>query len=137
MNPVYFTNFQRNKIICELWEKNLTVEQTASSTGIPRSTVGYYFRKFNRLAAQGKPVVFPGSDHGAGAGALQDSLSQESSTMSIIQLYTLDLIKNRDWKELYYRLRVFKLMKELGFFKGEDRQTTLLLLTVPPDSSTT
>ena len=132
MDLMYLTNFDRNRVIYELWERNLTVEQIASSTSIPRSTVGYYVRKFNRLAAQSKPVVFPGLDHGASAGALQDSLLQESSTMSIIQLHTLDLIRQRNWKELYYRLNVFKLMKELGFFKGEDRKTILLLLMTPP-----
>src|SRR4030066_80568 len=55
-------NVSRNRVIYGLWEKAYTVEQIAVETGIPRGTVAYYVRKFNRVAAQGKPVVFPESE---------------------------------------------------------------------------
>ena len=58
---MYTPNLERNKHIYELWERGLTVDRISSLTGVPRSTVGYYVRKFNRLAVEGKPTVFPGA----------------------------------------------------------------------------
>jgi hypothetical protein len=46
---MYFTNSERNRVIYELWEKNLTIGEISSSTNIPRSTVGYYVRKFKNI----------------------------------------------------------------------------------------
>lgn len=113
MNGMYITNSERNKVIYELWEKNLTVGEISSSTNIPRSTVGYYVRKFNRLSAKGKPVVFPGLSQGAGK---QGSHTEDSLTMSLLWVKILSLMEKGDWEGLYYHLNSFKLLKELGFF---------------------
>jgi hypothetical protein len=127
MNVMYFTNSDRNKVIYELWEKNLTIEQISSSTNIPRSTVGYYVRKFNRLAAQGKPVVFPGISQGTRE---QDSFAEDARpvTLSLLQMKIEDRAMKGDWEGLYYRLNVLKLLKELGFLEGEHRDTMLMFL---------
>ena len=58
---MYTPNLERNKRIYELWENGRTVDRISFLTGVPRSTVGYYVRKFNRLAVEGKTVVFPGA----------------------------------------------------------------------------
>jgi hypothetical protein len=125
MNAMYFTNSERNRVIYELWEKNLTVEEISSSTNIPRSTVGYYVRKFNRLAIEGKPVVFPGLNQGA---RKQGSYTEDSSTMSLLRIKILGLMGDGDWEGLYYRLSAFKLLKELGFLTGKDRRKFLVFL---------
>jgi hypothetical protein len=49
-------NVDRNKRIYLLWEEGHTVEEISIETGIPRSTVGYYVRKFNNLAKKGEPI---------------------------------------------------------------------------------
>jgi hypothetical protein len=125
MIVMYFTNSERNRVIYELWEKNLTIGEISSSTNIPRSTVGYYVRKFNRLAAKGKPVVFPGLSQGA---RKQGSYAEDSSTVSLLQIKILELMRGGDWEGFYYRLNVFKLLKELGFLTGKYGDSFLLFL---------
>ena len=56
---MYKSNPDRNAIIYELWEKGNTVSEISLMTGIPRSSVGYYVRKFNKYAKDGRPVVLP------------------------------------------------------------------------------
>lgn len=49
-------NLDRNFIVNELWRQGRTVDEISFETGIPRSTVGYYIRKFNQSAKSGKPI---------------------------------------------------------------------------------
>ena len=51
-------NTDRNILVYELWTKGRTIDEIASETNIPRSTVGYYIRKFNKHAKSGEPIVF-------------------------------------------------------------------------------
>ena len=51
-------NTDRNILVYELWTKGRTIDEIASETAIPRSTVGYYVRKFNKRAKSGEPIVF-------------------------------------------------------------------------------
>jgi len=111
MNDMYSTNSERNRVIYELWEMKLTVEEISSRTGIPRSTVGYYVRKFNKLAAKGKPVVFPGPNHGP---RIPSNYTQDIQLMSNLETRILESVVHGDWEEIYYRLSAFKLLKELG-----------------------
>jgi transposase len=108
---MYFTNSERNRVIYELWEKNLTVEEISSNTGIPRSTVGYYVRKFNKLAAKGKPVVFPGP---SGSAIIPTNYTQDIQLMSTLETRILESVVHGDWEGLYYRLSAFRHLKELG-----------------------
>ena len=108
---MYFTNSERNRVIYELWEKNLTVEEISSNTGIPRSTVGYYVRKFNKLAAKGKPVVFPGP---SGSAIIPTNYTQDIQLMSTLETRILESVVDGEWEGLYYRLSAFRLLKELG-----------------------
>jgi hypothetical protein len=123
---MYYTNSERNKIIYDLWEKDLTVAKISYSTGIPRSTVGYYVRKFNRLSAKGQPIIFPGLSTGA---EKQNSLSAESVEMSLLRLKILALMEEGNWEELHFRLSIFKLMKDLGFLTEKNRRNLLYSLT--------
>ena len=114
---MYTSNIEHNKIIYDLWEKNLTVNQISSTTGIPRSTVGYYVRKFNRLATKGKPVVFPG--------ARKVPRKSSMSTWDRLNLMKLrgnvmDLVKQGEYERLYYWLANIKLMSEFGIYWKPD-----------------
>jgi hypothetical protein len=108
---MYSTNSERNRVIYEFWEMNLTVGEISSRTGIPRGTVGYYVRKFNKLAAKGKPVVFLGPSHSPG---IPSNYTQDIQLMSNLERRILESVVHGDWEGLYYRLSAFKLLKELG-----------------------
>ncbi len=111
MNTMYLANSERNRLIYDLWEANLTVNEISSRTGIPRSTVGYYVRKFNKLAAKGKPVVFPGLSPDP---RMPRNYTEDIQLISRVEAKVLESMANGDWKGLYYRLSAFKLLKELG-----------------------
>jgi len=51
-------NPDRNFIIYELWKEGRTIDEISFDTSIPRSTVGYYVRKFNKCAKSGDPIAF-------------------------------------------------------------------------------
>ena len=120
---MYSTNSERNRVIYELWEMNLTVDEVSSRTGIPRSTVGYYFRKFNKLAAKGKPVVFPGPSRSPG---IPGNYTQDIQLMSTLETRILKSVVHGDWEGLYYRLSAFKLLKELGLLTSAPAQANFL-----------
>ena len=52
-------NPERTASIYRLWEQNCTIDEIERRLRIPRSTVGYYTRKFNRYASRGEPIVVP------------------------------------------------------------------------------
>ena len=108
---MYTSNVERNRIIYDLWEKNLTVNQISSTTGIPRSTVGYYVRKFNRLAVEGKPVVFPGARQARG-----DRVISPLTTMiaTDFKWKIRKMFQEGNVEEVYHCLMSLKLMKEFG-----------------------
>ena len=114
---MYTPNPERNGIIYELWEKNLTVDHISSRTGIPRSTVGYYVRKFNKLAVEGKPIVFPRERKIASA--RRDSPSSDflpllkEMTVRKVQAHMLTMLSDGRYQKLYYLLMDLKLIKEL------------------------
>lgn len=114
---MYQPNPERNKIIYELWEKGLTVDRIASMTGVPRSTVGYYVRKFNRLAAEGKPIVFP-KERKVARGREASPFSHfleivKEMTVKQTRLNILQMLSGGKYEELYYLLMDLKLITEL------------------------
>ncbi len=111
-------NVNRNKAIYELWEKAYTVKQIAVETGIPRGTVAYYVRKFNRAAEQGKPVVFPESEpvgqrwRGFFSPEFKEMLRVLNKVKALKRLS--NLISTEKYQDAYYFLMDIKLMKEIG-----------------------
>lgn len=111
-------NINRNRVIYGLWERGLTVKQIAAETGVPEGTVGYYVRKFNKAAAQGKPVVFPIGET-ARERSKSSFLQELTEIMKIMtklkaQEKVSDLIVQGRYQDAYYFLLVLKLMKDLG-----------------------
>jgi hypothetical protein len=51
-------NAERNKLLFELWMQGHTIDEAALISDIPRSTVGYYFRKFKRYRKNGRALDF-------------------------------------------------------------------------------
>lgn len=114
---MYPSNVERNKVIYRLWEKGLTVDQISSRTGIPRSTVGYYVRKFSKLAVKGKPVVFPDARK-----VFRDSPLPSFNEHFVQQMKdeALEMLTEGKTEQLYYFLMDLKLLKELGLLATEE-----------------
>jgi hypothetical protein len=102
-------NSQRNEAIYPLWEQGLTVDQIALQTGIPRSTVGYYIRKFNKSAKRGEAIVFPRTGH-----RNPKQLALGSLTKSMLLNSITEMISKKDCDTLCKYLMVWKLLKELS-----------------------
>jgi len=103
------TNPGRNAIVYSLWEQGKTVDQISFFTGVPRSTVGYYVRKFNKYAKDGRSVVIPQIGREDKSGLLTLALNK-----SIMLGMMIDLMKSGKLEEAYYRLSIWKLLVEMG-----------------------
>ena len=114
---MYTSNPERNRVIYELWEKNLTVDQISSRTGVPRSTVGYYVRKFNKLAVEEKPIVFPRERKivSARRDSPFSNFIQPVMEMAVkkARANILLMLSDGKYQQLYYLLMDLKLIKEL------------------------
>ncbi len=111
-------NAERNRRLYSLWMGGNTIDKASMITGIPRSTVGYYFRKFNRYRKNDKELDF---------GSFKkemDKVNRDQSNMSSIfmkgslfgRILDAILIANRkkDYKDVYYELGTYKLLFELS-----------------------
>jgi len=49
-------NQDRNDILYDCWSHGDTIEEASEKTGIPKSTVGYFYKKFDRYARKGDPI---------------------------------------------------------------------------------
>lgn len=103
-------NPDRNFLIYQLWEKGCTIDEISFETGIPRSTVGYYVRKFNKLARSGEPIV------------LQQMRKKPDEKVMAVQAWEktsffVELVKilkeEGGLDKVYKTLKIIKLMKEL------------------------
>ena len=116
-------NPDRNFIIYELWTNGNTIDEISFETGIPRSTVGYYVRKFNKCAKSGEPIV------------VQQIRKKPDEKVIAVQtwkkldffVYLEKILKEKDGLDKAYKiLMIAKLMKELHkdiFPTEEERQT--------------
>ena len=102
-------NTNRNFLVYDLWTKGRTINEIAFETAIPRSTVGYYVRKFNMRAKSGEPIVF------------QQVREQPDEKAMAVKAYTksnfynelLKLAARGEIDKVYKILMVRKLEKEL------------------------
>ena len=102
-------NIGRNAVIYKLWEKGLTVNEIAQETFIPRSTVGYYVRKFNKKARRGEPIIIYGS--------LEKLDSKTLAMNAMIKIFAsqriLDMAVNKGPEAIREFLETYKATKEL------------------------
>ena len=103
-------NPDRNFLIYELWKKGHTVDEISLETCIPRSTVGYYVRKFNKCARSGEPII-----------CQRVREEPDEKTLALIGFakssFFVDLMKvlkeEDGLDKVYKRLMIVKLIKEL------------------------
>ena len=102
-------NPERNARIYELWELGLTIDKIAFETGCPRSTVGYYIRKFNKKAIRGEPIILPHIIERPDS----ETLAQNAFYKSKVFVTLTEMIRTRNFDSVYKYLMIFKLVKEL------------------------
>jgi len=103
-------NPDRNVRIYEMWTNGSTIDEISFETDIPRSTVGYYVRKFNKCAKSGEPIV------------VQRIRKKPNEKVIAVQawkkldffVYLEKMLKEEDGLDKAYKtLMIAKLMKEL------------------------
>ena len=102
-------NPERNARIYELWELGLTIDEIALETGYPRSTVGYYTRKFKKKAIRGEPIILP---H-----VVERPDSETLALLAVLKGNVLvnlaEMIRTGNLDSAYKYLMIYKLFKEL------------------------
>jgi len=109
-------NPERNEKIYALWREGRTIEEISLLTGIPRSTVGYYVKKFKKRLADGGDFGLEGpfarrGRSGDGQEGAQALLWAIEKTIAFNKL--LDIVRKGDAKEAFYELAACKLFIEL------------------------
>jgi len=102
-------NTERNARIYESWELGLTIDEIALKTGYPRSTVGYYIRKFNKKAKRGEPIILPHVVERPDS----ETLALQAVIKSSAFVNLTERVKAGDLDTVYKSLMILKLVKEL------------------------
>ena len=116
-------NPERNDKIYTLWKEGHTIEEISLFTGIPRSTVGYYVKKFKKQQVNRKDLDFEDSFtierklKSREREKAQSSLSAIAKFISFMDI--IEVMKKGDYREAFYHLATLKLLidifKHLGF----------------------
>jgi len=114
-------NPERERLVYRYWVQGHTIDEISRLTGIPRSSVGYYVRKFNRKYGggnrlQGKfsPILIVAHE----SSKLNEAKLVDSAVFKMISLKSFfdiisPLIREEKYRDLYYLLRCMKLMSEM------------------------
>ena len=104
---MHYRNVEREKKLYQLWRIGATIDKISFQTTIPRSSVGYYVRKFNRSGRQ-RLVPEPAAPSAAGVSTLESLVTKVFFTRKVIELFT-----SGDYARLYYFLQVYKMLMQM------------------------
>ena len=114
-------NVERERLIYRYWRLGYTVDRISRLTGIPRNSVGYYVRKFNkkyggniRLRRKLSPILM-GVDEGAEMSEDKLVKSAVSKMVGLKGFFDIisPLVREGRYRDLYYLLKCMKLMEGL------------------------
>jgi hypothetical protein len=106
-------NADRNQRIYRLWEKGYTIDQAAAELpDIPRSTIGYYCRKFTQYAKKELPIAIPQRTQEPGKEVLESGITKLVGIERIFE----SLHSAEEAEYAYHVLSLIKMMKELNLF---------------------
>ena len=118
-------NPDRNFIIYELWTNGNTIDEISFETGIPRSTVGYYVRKFKRRASRGEPIAYAPANEKPN----EKSMAVQAFAKALASQHLFQMLGEEDGLDKVYKLlMITKLVKELQreiFATEEERKAFL------------
>ena len=100
-------NVEREENVYRLWRSGATIDQISLQTRIPRSSVGYYVKKFNRSGRQ-RLVPEHAAPSAAGVSTLESLVTKVFFTKKVIELLT-----SGDYAELYYFIQIYKMLIQM------------------------
>ena len=100
-------NVEREENVYRLWRSGATIDQISLQTRIPRSSVGYYVKKFNRSGRQ-RLVPEPAAPSAAGVSTLESLVTKVFFTKKVIELLT-----SGDYAKLYYFIQIYKMLTQM------------------------
>ena len=129
-------NPERETVIYELWKTGHTVDEIADQTGIPRSTVGYYVRKFNKDPRKrdlkldinlNQSLIKPKSDENHTSPLSIMSGYYKICSIRIIMDTIKKLQETESYDQIYYLLQSLQLFpKVLEHFKPLPKEIDLI-----------
>ena len=118
-------NLYSNLVIHKLWEDGCTIDEITLETGIPRSTVGYYVRKFKRRASRGEPIAYAPANEKPN----EKSMAVQAFAKALASQRLFQMLGEEDGLDKVYKLlMITKLVKELQreiFATEEERKAFL------------
>ena len=113
-------NPERERLVYRYWVQGHTIDEISRLTGIPRSSVGYYVRKFNRRYGEGRlrrkrSLILMDMDEGSKMNEVKLVESAVSKMIGLKGFFDIidPLVRQGRYRDLYYLLRSMKLMGEM------------------------
>ena len=128
-------NPEREGLVYRYWVQGHTIDEISRLTGIPKSSVGYYVRKFNkkygesvRLRRKLSPILMSVDE----SPKMSEDELVESAVFKMVGLKSFfdiigPLVREGRYRDLYYLLKCMKLMEGLLqplMFTPEERKVT-------------
>jgi len=113
-------NLERERLIYRYWVQGRTIDEISRLTGIPRSSVGYYVRKFNRKYGRRSrvevsflPVLGDSTNMKKNEYSLAVSGIMKSAALITTFEVVVDLVRRGRLQDAYYCLGIIRLFNEI------------------------
>jgi len=113
-------NPERERLIYQYWVQGYTIDEISMLTGIPRSSVGYYVKKFNkkhgrrsRVRVSFLPALGDSTDVKKDEYSLAVSGIMKSAALISTFETVVDLVRQGRLQDAYYCLAIIKLFNEI------------------------
>ena len=122
---MHYRNVEREEKVYQLRRSRATIDQISLQTRIPRSTVGYYVRKFKRSSRQ-RLVPDPVAPSEAGVSML------ESLIPKVFFIHNFgELLTSEDFVKLYYFIQIYKMLMQMqSYLKFTKEEIDLFQKTI-------
>ena len=129
---MHYRNVEREEKVYRPWRLGATIDQISLQTQIPRSTVGYYVRKFNRSDRR-RLVPEP-----IAPSAADVSIPESIFTKVLFTEKVMELFKSGDYAKLYYFIQIYKMLMQMqSYLKFTKDEMDLFQKAINPPASQT
>jgi len=117
---VFRRNVERERLVYSYWIQGHTIDEISRLTGIPRSSVGYYVRKFNkkygrrsRVKVSFSPALGDSTNVKKDEYSLAVSGIMKSAALTSTFETVVNLVRQGRLQDAYYCLGIIKLFNEI------------------------